>query len=273
MADMKKPDAVLDSVADQCPPTSTPSGFPINLPDPSIRGDAFDQQLKNRGIRFIHKRATPCPNLRNLEDNTHSPNCPICDGSGILRYKQREIVGVFQGNSLQRLFEQQGIWEVGTATITMPTQYEDGTQADFNTFDHLIIPDFEIRTWELKEYEPRADNRQRVRYPITGIDHMSSVENGELRVYEEGVDYNLVDGEIEWISGKEPAYDNINERGTVLTISYFCNPVYSVLQSMRELRVTQELIDGQKTARRLPQEILVKRDFLVSPPEKLAGVE
>ena len=100
---------------------------------------------------------------------------------------------------------------------------------------------------------------------------MSSVENGVLKIYTAGVDFNIVDGEIEWISGQEPPYDSINERGTVLTISYFCNPVYSVLQSMRELRVTQEYVDGQKVARRLPQEVLVKRDFLVNPAEKLAG--
>lgn len=271
MSKMKKPDQVISELADQCPPVSTPPQFPKYLPDPSIRGDAFDQQLENRGVRFIHKRATPCPNLRNLDDNTHDPSCPICDGSGILRYEEKQIVGIFQGNSLQRLFEQQGIWEVGTATVTLPTEYDDGTQADFNTFDHLVIPDFEIRTWELKEYEPRAGRRQKLRYPVTGIDYMSSVENGVLVQYIEGTHFNLVDGEIEWVSGQEPPYDSINERGTVLTISYFCNPVYSVLQSMRELRITQELVDGQKVARRLPQEVLVKRDFLVNPAEKLAG--
>jgi hypothetical protein len=43
---------------------------------------------------------------------------------------------------------------------------------------------------------------------------------------------------------------------------------------MRELRVTQQMQpDGTKIARRMPQEILVRRDFLVNPAEKLAGVE
>jgi len=35
---------------------------------------------------------------------------------------------------------------------------------------------------------------------------------------------------------------------------------------MRELRITQQMINGQKTAIRLPQQILVKRDFLFNPP-------
>ena len=131
------------------------------------------------------------------------------------------------------------------------------------------MPDFEARTWQQFEYDTTAT--QKLRYPITGIDQMTSVENGVIKTYVEGTDFNIVDGDISWISGKEPAYDSINERGTVISVSYFMNPVYSVLQHMRELRVTQEYVDGNKVARRLPQEVLVKRDFIVRPPEKLPG--
>ena len=268
---MKKPDAVYPLTS-----TSTPSPMPTQILDPSIRGLSFDQLVQNRGIRFIHKRAVPCPNIRSLDDNTHNPLCPFCDNSGILRYGDREIVGTFSSNSLEKLFEQQGMWEVGSAIATLPAEYVDGTQADFNTFDQLVIPDFEVRLWETKEFEPRKDNKQRLRYPIAtgGIDYMSSVESGVLVVYTTGTDFNVVDGVIEWIAGKEPAYDTVTEIGSVFTVAYFANPVYNVLQHMRELRVTQELQpDGTKIARRLPQEILVRRDFLANPAEKLASAE
>ncbi len=268
---MKKPNATYPVTT-----TSTPSPMPPQILDPSIRGLSFDQLMQNRGIRFIHKRAVPCPNIRSLDDNTHNPNCPFCDNSGILRYGEREIIGVFQSNSLQKLFEQQGLWEVGTAVITLPAEYEDGTQADFNTFDQLEVTDFEVRLWESKEFEPRNNNRQQLRYPIGegGIDFMSSVEAGVLKVYEAGVDFNIVDGVIEWVTGKEPAFDTATEIGSVFSVAYFANPVYNVLQHMRELRVTQEMQpDGTKIARRLPQEIMVKRDFLVNPAEKLASAE
>ncbi len=268
---MKKPDATYPVT-----PVSTPSPMPPQIIDTSIRGSSFDQLMQNRGIRFIHKRAVPCPNIRSLDDNTHNPNCPFCDNSGILRYGEREIVGVFQSNSLEKLFEQQGLWEVGAAIITLPAEYTDGTQADFNTFDQLTIPDFEVRLWETKEFEPRTNNQQRLRYPIGegGVDFMSSVESGVLVEYIVGTDFNVVNGEIQWVSGKEPGFDEATDIGSVFTVSYFANPVYNVLQHMRELRVTQEQQpDGTKIARRLPQEIMVRRDFLVNPAEKLAGVE
>ena len=248
-------------------PWSNPSDFPLFLQDPSIRGNSFDQILQNRGIRFVHRKSAPCPNMRSLVDNSHNPQCPICDGNGILYYEEKEIFGVFTSNSLQKNFEMQGIWEIGTAVVTLPVTYADGTLAEFNTYDQLVIPDFTVRMWELKEYEPRIDLQQRVRYPIVDINLLASAVSDQLVNYEVGVDFNIVDGKIEWIPGKEPSYDSINERGDVFVVDYTANPVYVVMQHLRELRVTQELVNGQKVPRRLPQELMVKRDFLANGPE------
>ena len=127
---------------------------------------------------------------------------------------------------------------------------------------------FSIRLWQLKEYEPTPDSKQQLRYPIDSIDFIGYAEAGILVPLEEGVNFEIVDGKIEWISGFEPPFDAEADRGEVLVISYFANPVYNVLQHLRELRITQELINGQKVPIRLPQQILVRRDFLANPPEK-----
>ena len=44
-----------------------------------------------------------------------------------------------------------------------------------------------------------------------------------------------------------------------------------VVQSLRELRVTQEMVNGVKQIRRLPQQVLIRRDFMVGAAEKLAN--
>lgn len=264
MSNQEKPSQVYPSS-----PTSTPSPMPVHIPDVSLRGESFDQILKNRGIRFIHRKASVCPNMQTIYDNSHNPNCPICDGQGIMYYAEKEIWGVFYSNSLEKNYEMQGIWEVGTAFVTLPTEYDDGTQAEFNTFDQLMIPDFTVRMWELKEYEPRQNKQQSLRYPIHNVDLLASANNDALVIYEAGVHYNIVDGNIEWIAGKEPGYNNTDQRGDVFVVQYFSNPVYTVLQHMRELRISQQLINGQKIAKRLPQQILCKRDYLFNPAEKI----
>jgi hypothetical protein len=119
------------------------------------------------------------------------------------------------------------------------------------------------------EYKRTSNKQQKLRYPITTVDYMASVENGVLVTYVNGVNFNIVDGNIEWITGKEPTWMAAADRGVTLSISYYAHPIYTVLQTMRELRVTQEMVDGQKIARRLPQEVLVKRDFLTRKANKI----
>lgn len=248
-------------------PYSYPSGMPLFIPDPSIKGVSFDQLLQNRGIRFVHRLAAPCPNVEKLNDNNHDPLCGVCDGNGILYYREKEIWGVFYSNSLQKNFEMQGIWEIGTAVVTLPTTYPDGTPAEFNTYDQLVIQDTQVRLWELMEYEPRQDGLHQARYPIDTIDFVGAVKNNQKVEFQNGVDFNIVNGKISWIAGKEPDYDLASQKGEVISVAYFAKPVYAVLQHMREIRMTQELVGGVKTPLRLPQQILVKRDFLANPPE------
>ena len=247
-------------------PTSSPSPMPLWIPDPSLKGASFDQLINQWGIRFIHTKVTPCPNIETVFDNSHTPNCPLCD-DGMLPYTAKEIWGVFYSNSLEKNFEYQGLWEVGTAVVTLPTEYPDGTQAEFNTYDQLTIPDFKVKMWELKEYKPTSNNKQEFRYPILDVDYVSSAVNDQLVVYERGVNFNIVDGQIEWIAGMTPIFNAAQNKGDVYVIQYYANPVYVVLQHMRELRITQEMnTQGQKVARRLPQQILVRRDFLRNRP-------
>jgi hypothetical protein len=131
-----------------------------------------------------------------------------------------------------------------------------------------VIPDFTVRLWELTEYEPTSNNIQYIRYPIQNMDYIASVTNGTLKEWTEGTEFNIADGGIEWIAGQEPTYDNVAENGEVFTISYYAYPVYVVLQNIRELRVTQELVNGQKVSRRLPQQIQVRRDFLANANDR-----
>jgi hypothetical protein len=220
---------------------------------------------------MTHEKATPCPNILTLDSNAHEPQCTFCDNNGFQHYGAKDIWGTFTGNSIQKTFEAHGVWEIGTAVVTLPTEYPDGTEADFNAFDRLTLPDFTVRLWELKEYEPRPGNVQQLRYPIEKVDRVSSIlQSGQVeKIYTQGVEFNIVNGNIVWVDGMQPSYDPLTGHGEVLTWSFYAHPVYLVVQTLRELRITQELVAGQKVARRLPQQVLVRRDFLPTAAETL----
>lgn len=249
--------------------TSTPAPMPLFIPDPSIRGENFDQLLAQRGVRMIHHRALPCPNLDSTSNNAHPANCEFCNSSGIIYYDSREIWGVFQGNSQEKVFEAHGVWEMGSAVVSFPSEYPDGTQADFQTYDKIEIPDFTMRLFELKEYEPRPDGQQ-LRYPVQKVDYVVSISNGTRTTYQVGVDFNITEsGKIEWVDGRQPYYNDSECKGDVIAYAYYAKPVYIVLQSLRELRITQQMINGIKQAKRLPQQVLVKKQFLSEFDEKI----
>jgi len=248
------------------PPNSYQSPMPLEITDISIRGESWNQLAQNRGIRFTHRVAAPCPNMKSLVDNNHDPDCPFCDGSQILYVQDKEIFGTFSSNTLEKIFEVQGVWEIGTAVITFPTEYVDGTQADFNIFDKLICPDFQIRLSDLKEFD--GTTKTGAKYPIINVSDMTSIVNGVIKKYIQDVDFNIVNGEIVWVVGLEPGYNDIEEMGEVLSITYSANPIYNVMQTLHEIRATQQMVNGQKIAKRLPQQVLVKRDFLFKPDNK-----
>lgn len=254
--------------------TSVQPAFPPNLPDPSGYKQNFDQLINRRGIRFKHYKSLPCPNIKVLDNNSHDPNCEQCDGSGIIYYEPRDITGTLSGNSIEKQLEYLGSWEIGTATVTMPAEYEDGTQADFTLYDKLEVLDYTVRLWELKEYEPRPDNLQQLRYPIEKVGYLITATNSAIKEYKQDEDFTIENGFIKWIPGKTPSYDYISDLGQTYSVAYWANPVFIVLQPLRELRVTQQMLpDGTKVSVRMPQQLVVKRDFLVNKPEKLvAGI-
>ena len=243
-------------------PMMMPQYMPLVIPDPSIRGESWDQLLQNRGIRFLHTRCLPCPNMLSLEDNSHNPVCPLCDGQGLLPYETKEIFGVVVSNSNDKNYEMMGYWELGNAVVSMPTEYSDGKQADFQSFDKLTAPDFTVRMWEMKTYKAGLpSNKQYMRYPIVNTDMVCAAINDVLTIYTSPTHFTVSgDGAIQWVS--PPPI------GAVYAVQYYANPVYVVVNLLKELRVSQQLNNGIKESKRLPQEMVVKRDYLVNPPSK-----
>lgn len=255
-------------------PYSTSSPMPLYIPDPSIKGISFDQLLSQRGVRVRHYKAIPCFNIKSTDFQAHDPECPFCDNSGLIYYTSKEIWGTFTGNSIEKTFEAHGVWEVGSAVMTLPSKYPDGTQADFGTFDKLELPDFTVRLWQHKMYEPRPGNKQDLRYPVTQVEYASTITDGNQKFYMPGTDFNIdAEGDIVWVDGRQPEYNFALQRGEVVGWAYYAKPIYIVLQTLRELRITQEMMNGQKQAVQLPQQILVRRDFLALKSDKLVNPE
>jgi hypothetical protein len=238
---------------------------PDNLPDPSLDPKAFEDLIKNRGIRWKHEKATPCPNVSDIEQQMHDPNCRICE-NGMLFYGSSEIHGIFSNNKLERMYEVIGIWDVGQAIVTF-SAYMDGqdgtpgmgTAIDMQHWDKLTCLDYEFRWQERIEHSPTGVDR--LRYPALQIEFVAT----KSKKYFADTHFQInADGNVQWISQEQPSYDQLNQRGEIYTISYTAQPVFYVIQLLHEIRATKAIdhATGLNKAVRLPQQVLIMRDYL-----------
>lgn len=224
-----------------------------------LNGENFEQQIQNRGIIMIHAKPMPCPNVIDIHSADHSPNCTSCD-NGMIYYGHKECKVVFMGNSNQRNFTMQGTQDTDSATFIVPTKYMDGTPMDVQFYDRFVCPlkEFKIRYYQRVEYS--QTRKDRLHFPAVSVD---MVFDGTTQ-YKEGIDFEVKDGYICWISGgNSPSYDLDTDMGKVYSINYYTQPVFSVINLPHQLRTAIELDSaGQPFYKLYPQLVGVRKDFL-----------
>lgn len=240
---------------------------PDKLPDPQLDPQAFEQLIKNRGLRWKHEKASPCPNITDLETNSHDPNCRECE-NGMRFYGSLEVHGFFQGNKLERIYEIQGSWDVGEAVVTFSAYADDeqgnpgrGVAVDLQHYDKLTCLDYSFRFQELIEHSPTGVDR--FRYPALTVEFLAT----KSKVYVLDQDFAIDEvGYIRWLNQNQPGYNQLIQRGEIFTVAYCARPVFYVIQLIHEIRATKALdpITGQIIAVRLPQQVLIRRDYLFS---------
>lgn len=249
---------------------------PDRLPDPQLDPLHFEELIKNRGLRWKHERATPCPNVTSLETNDHDPNCRACE-NGMIFYSPTEVHGVFQGNKLERMYEIQGSWDVGEAIVTFSAYADDddgnpgkGDAVDLQHFDKLTCLDYQFRFQELVEHSLTGPDR--LRYPAQTVEYLSTKDKQFYLDQDFVIDAN---GYIQWLGQNRPGHDQLNDQGEIYTIAYCAQPVFYVVQLIHEIRASKAVdqMTGLSTAIRLPQQVLIRRDYLFTHPSDKHGLD
>jgi hypothetical protein len=245
------------------------------LPEPHHDAAAYDEFIKAHGLRWTHYKSAFCPNVSDIDNRQHDPNCRTCD-NGYIFYGGAEVMGFLEQGKLERFYEIQGLWEAGQAIVTF-TSYQDGPDGsvskgpmnDFLLGDKVVCLDYTFAWPEIVEINRNGVDR--LKYPALEVEFLSDVD----REYKESVDFKInSDGFIEWLpGGKRPAWQPDKDRGSVYSIRYSANPVYFVEQVLREIRATkgENRETGAIEAVRLPQQLLIKRDFMFKHPADNVG--
>ena len=247
------------------------NSYDIKQPQIILDPEKFNAAIASYGIRLEHSKITLCPNfVGNLDSNEHQLGCELCGGSNFVHFDAQEIWGVFSQNALVENFFAQGFWDRGSALLTVPTHLEKGENFPIyiSYFDKVILLDFKERFYEVLH---KSDgDKDILKYEALDINYLRTTE----KEYHYHKDFKLNDeGNIIWISPNRPKYNLEQEMGEIFTVSYLRRPVYRVVELLHEGRYSQfHFKEKYRKTVRYPQQVLIKKDFLIEKPEIEKGL-
>jgi hypothetical protein len=232
--------------------------MPNQSPNTTLNPVSFQSLIESQGIRMIHQRPVPCPNIRSLDAPAHESTCEMCF-NGNIYFDTREFIGAAMADSLDRRFGNNGTWDLDQAQIIVPTQDLQGRELDVNYFDQITLPDFTVRYYQRIEHSQTGIDRLQFR-PIS----LDYVIDGSGKQYRVDVDVKVEDGRLKWI-GDRPGYDAFQRRGKIYSVSYYIVPTFTVVAMPHQLRMAQTkgvALGTPNVQARFPQLVVVRRDFI-----------
>lgn len=244
------------------PKIPMPGNFVGQLPNGimqvGMNPEAFQKLIEGKGIKMVHARPLPCPNILDLHNGDHDPACNKCY-NGMIYYGQKEFIGAFMGDSNNRQFMMNGQWDMEQVTIVLPTKYLDGTELDAQLFDQISVQ----KTMPVRYYQ-RVEHSQigldKLHFPAISVDHLMDASGKQ---YTPGVDFVVEDGHIRWTSQNRPDYNLSIGRGTIYSVNYYTIPVFTIIGLPHQFRTTQALdAQGKPYIERYPQMAACRKDFI-----------
>lgn len=222
--------------------------------------DAFDALIRDQGIRVRHESATLCPcYYGRIESGQQDLECDLCE-NGYHLFDPVDIFVYIEDTALQKSFDMYGVWDVGTSRMYTPSRTEDGDEFYVGYFDKIVLLDY---------LEPYSELVARGEGDTDFLQYCA-VETRVVRtkstIYREDIDFRLdALGNIRWVGTNQPGYDQERGIGEAYTVSYLRQPQYRVIDMIHENRnVLTNVRSKKKRPRRLVQECMIKKDYLIS---------
>lgn len=244
--------------------------LPLQFPSQSVSFDpeAFDTLIRTHAVSLQHWRSIGCPGGLSEADEIHrSFDCSLNCSNGYLYICSGTIMGAFTGNNKEFRHLDLGLLDGSSATIILPRYYEKENPGapdkavQITTFDRIYLTDATVTTTTWEKFNCSLTNVDRLRFPIVQVvDIIDSL--GQKYVC--GLDFNVTDGRISWVTGKQPGPDPVTAKGRVVSIRYTYRPYYYVSRLLHEIRVNEidNEYSGVRETIRFPQNVLVQREFV-----------
>lgn len=231
--------------------------------------DAFDEAIRSQGVTFIHYKAMRCPvGMTNQYDTERAHDDHAGCSNGFIYMPAGKVTCLFTGNSASTQPMEMGYANGATVQVTLPRFY-DGTQEPIYIakFDRLYLDEESIAVVNWHLFTAHMSGRDKLQFPAIKVTDLIDADNEK---YTQGVDFDLVQGQVVWTGQHRPGLDLETGRGKVCAIRYLYRPYWYVKQLIHEVRVTQaeNPVTGERLVQRMPQAIVIEREYVFEKEDK-----
>jgi hypothetical protein len=231
--------------------------LPMQLPDNAVSfdADAFDDLIRNQGVRMVHWRSMRCPvGMVDPDDimrrpHEHHQGC----SNGFVYTRAGEVTCSFLGNSKEVNLRDYGRMDSAAVQVTFPRTYDDKptTPIQMCQYDRLFLKEEAITVVNWHTFAAHVTGRDRLQFPAVTVNDLMDAHG---KTYVAGLDFDIVEGQIVW-RGVGPG------AGTVCSVRYSYRPFWYVERMIHEVRVAQVEDDyGNRNLIRMPQQASLKRE-------------
>lgn len=230
---------------------------------------AFDDAVRSQGIEFVHWRAMRCPvGLIDQYDTRRPHDDHSGCSNGFLYTRAGKFTALFIGNAMNENQQDLGWLDGSTVQVTLPRYYDGDSQVPVQVapFDRLYLSEEAVTVPHWQLVEAHASGFDKLSRPAVAVTDL--VDNQNQR-YGPG-DFELVNGQVHWLSQKQPGQDADVGRGRIYSIRYTYRPYWYVNRVVHEVRVAQvdNPVTGERVAMRMPQAVWLQREYVAEKEEK-----
>lgn len=244
--------------------------------------DDFATLIAQKGLNLRWRQAAECPcsartadlnldldfvgaNLPDVSvDSQYNNQCPVCDGKGIIYHSEQTVQGVVASAAGDYLNARFGGYHDGVINISLNPEHLPNFGDKFELLDSVLVYSQAI--------EDNGLNTLPLRFPI--VRRTMTLATGEVTVgvlyatyadattnltqaveLEEGTDFQVTNGEIEWLN--KPA------NAGKFTFSYYAHPTYVCVafpNSIRDTHIRKKSVTERIAP--LPVRVQCKLEFL-----------
>ena len=239
----------------------------LNPFEVSLDAQAFDDLIQAHGVKFRHWLAVPCPGSTSERSSNRSKHQGHTCTNGFYYQGGKCFTGVLNTNSSGKNNRPEGMLDVSPAVILLPRYYDTPDSSDvpdqmyFCAFDRIDLADDTCATWVsyFEIIEASQTGTDRARFPIKKVISLIDANN---KIYSVGIDFEIFNGAIRWITQNRPHYDMGNHVGQPYSVRYLYSPCFYVQKNLHEIRILNTLdpITGEKKQVRFPMQLQVIRE-------------